>query len=282
MKELWQPIIAEALERGVRESKGPVPGAKLRQIVAHTAVQKGLKYPPEGFESETFGEFLRRFDSAVLVLRRKSQDFLVAPATQPELLARGSSGSLPQLRSDIFDAFTRIPKPPDFISPWYNRLSDTIIWLSPHDPKDSESLASITPASIEQEVADRKIFAQLPEIGEEVRENLLESIKNHGQSVLWAFAQVVRSAGLSRKWHVFRFQQLNSRIRAWSEAQQIAWREDWLVATEESADPLSGGIETSELRSGLAKLQQVFAALEDEDLRRISIPLDVVLKLLRR
>ncbi len=87
MDEVWSTVVSEALERGIKESGGrAVSGAKLRQLVAHLAPQHGVSYPPPGFESTNFSEFLKHFDSQVIVLRRRAQDILLAPVSRPELL----------------------------------------------------------------------------------------------------------------------------------------------------------------------------------------------------
>src|SRR5579862_3847728 len=90
MDKAWEQIVAEALAAGLNTSKGPVPGAKLRELVARSAQSRNLKYPPDGYEQESFGDFLKHFDSIVLVRRRKGKDLLSAPADKPELLAESA------------------------------------------------------------------------------------------------------------------------------------------------------------------------------------------------
>jgi hypothetical protein len=239
MNDQWKAIVSEALTRGVKESKGAVPGAKLRQLIAETAVQHGHVYPPAGFENKSFGEFLKFFDSILVVLRRKAQDTLVAPSDQPTLLINDSGSSLPQLRIDIFEAFTHIARPPDRKEPWYDKTRDDILWLNPEDPKDEATMVPVTPGTKERELEDRRTFAESSEIDPGTRVSLLRSLEEGGQSVLWAFAQIIRSARLSRKWHVFRFRQLTARIRAWCEVFQVSWREEWLVTGEEVVQRIS-------------------------------------------
>jgi hypothetical protein len=67
MNEAWNEIVAEARATGVKTSSGPVPGAKLRELVAKSARRRELDYPPVGHEEESFSDFLKHFDSIVLV-----------------------------------------------------------------------------------------------------------------------------------------------------------------------------------------------------------------------
>ena len=70
MDEVWKQIVAEALAVGLKTSAGPVPGAKLRQLIFRVAKRRDLTYPPSGHEQESFGDFLKHFESIALVRRR--------------------------------------------------------------------------------------------------------------------------------------------------------------------------------------------------------------------
>jgi hypothetical protein len=131
MDEMWTQIVTEALERGLRETKGrPVPGAKLRKLVGSVAVQHGQSYPPAAFEGSSFSDFLKACDSVLIVLKRPAQDLLIAPVEQPELLLNTSDqGSRAEIRRDVFDAFTRIPREADTKSSWYDSERDLFLWL---------------------------------------------------------------------------------------------------------------------------------------------------------
>ena len=72
MNENWQEIIKKAMDSGLASSKGAVPGAKLRQIIAHIAPSYGEQYPPMGHESEKFRVFLGHFVSLVTAMGRTS------------------------------------------------------------------------------------------------------------------------------------------------------------------------------------------------------------------
>ena len=64
------------------------------------------------------------------MLKRPAQDLLVAPIEQPELLLNTSEqGSRAEIRPDVFDAFTRIPREGDTKSSWYDSEHDQFLWL---------------------------------------------------------------------------------------------------------------------------------------------------------
>jgi hypothetical protein len=179
MDEVWSTVVGEALERGIRESGGrAVSGAKLRQLIAHLASQHGVSYPPPGFESTNFSEFLKHFDSQVIVLRRRAQDILLAPVSRPELLiSQSSTGSQTQIRDDVFSAFTRVPREGESTVPWYEPATDRFKWLSQEEGQANPGLVAIPPATWEQEIADRTAFVDSLDIAEEIRGNLKKALK---------------------------------------------------------------------------------------------------------
>jgi hypothetical protein len=284
MEEIWKTVVAEALGRGIRESKGrAVAGAKLRQLVSHVALQNNVTYPPPGFESTNFSEFLKYFDSIAVVLRRRAQDILVAPVDQPELLmGLSTTGNQPQIRTDLFDAFTRIPRETEPRIPWYEPALDRINWLSLEEGEANPLLIPIPPASRNQEIADRRSFTDSLQAEQGTLDNLRRALDEPGSSVLWSFSQILRTAHLSRRWHEYRFQLVTSRIRRWSEAQHVPWQESWLVAPSDAATNDAQVEAAVELASERASLKELLSALDEEDLKRVNIPLDIVLKLFRR
>jgi hypothetical protein len=279
MNENWQEIIKKALELGLATSKGAVPGAKLRQIIARIAPHFNEQYPPAGQESERFSDFLRHFGSLLTVLPRIGQDILVAPFDKPELL--NTSGQT-QLREDIFEAFTRIPRETPPKEPWYERNTDKFRWATVDEILPPLEYAKIPPATFEQELDDRRAFASSPEFDPEIRDSLLATLQDH--AALWAFSGVVRERGLAHKWHFFRFRALVLRIRNWCTSEGLEWREDWLRSrTDQPSQTRPSNL--SDLIDGSQNQYRVegfMKNLSDEDVKRISVPLDIVLKLLQK
>ncbi|MGA8528384.1 MAG: hypothetical protein WB622_01635 [Acidobacteriaceae bacterium] len=283
MDEIWIQIVADALERGLRETKGrPVPGAKLRKLVGSVAAQYGQSYPPAAFEGSSFSDFLKECGSILIVLKRPAQDLLVAPAAQPELLLNISSqGVRAEIRQDVFEAFTRIPRDGDTKSSWYESQRDRFLWLDGESATANDELVPGPRASREQEIDDRRSFVESSVQAGETRDELLKILAEPGNSGLWAFSNMLRKSGLSRKWHEFRFQRVTGRIRAWSEHAHQVWRDDWLVAGEISAsrkaEPATS-IESAADRARRGGLQGLFSRMDEADLQRITVPLDIVIK----
>jgi hypothetical protein len=279
MSDIWQQIVAESLKEGVQISHGAVPGAKLRQLIARTAEKRGEKYPPADRQHQKFGDFLSAFGSLLITLRRNGQDILVAPVDNPELLNSAQNGQA-HLREDIFEAFTHIPRGTPPVEPWYERDTDKVRWVPATESLDPEKFAKIAPATLNQELEDRKAFAQSSEIDSQIAEALVATLQDH--SGLWAFSKSLKEHGLSRKWHLYRFQALVRRIRAWCNAQDVGWREDWLTSTADPPTrPQLGKASISRAEQGRL-FERFVATLDDEDLKRVSVPLDIVLKLLQR
>jgi hypothetical protein len=280
MDEIWTKIVTEALERGLRETKGrPVPGAKLRKLVASVAAQHAQSYPPAAFEGSSFSDFLKACDSILIVLKRPAQDLLVAPVEQAELLLNTSDqGSRAEIRRDVFDAFTRIPRVGDTKSSWYDSARDQFLWLDAESAGANDALVPGPRASKEQEIDDRRSFVDASVQPGETRDALLRTLTETGNSALWAFSNVLRASGLSRKWHEYRFQRLTGRIRIWSEHARQVWRDDWLVAGDVATSRRSEPATETGSVPNRANLQTLISRIDEADLQRITVPLDIVLK----
>jgi hypothetical protein len=279
MDEIWNEVVAEALKRGLETSDGAVPGAKLRELVARIAPKHGVSYPLPGREDEKFADFLKQFSSSVIVLRREGQDLLVAPSDAPQLLDR-SANVYAQIRDDIFEAFTRIPKGSSPRQAWYARDTDTIEWLTEDENPDGVRLVRIPAATLDQELSDRRAFSLSPGIEKDVQDKLLGTLTAH--SALGSFSAVLRAYGLARKWHFYRFSEVVRRIKKWCESEKVLWRDEWLTPVNQhsKADAVAAPSASTEARR--TSFSQLVETLTDEDLRRISVPLDIVLKLFPR
>ncbi len=279
MSDVWREIVAEALKQGVQISKGAVPGAKLRQLIARIAPKYGEQYPPAGHEEEKFGEFLNAFGSLLILLRRNGQDILVAPVDKPQLLDIAEGGQT-QLREDVFEAFTHIPRESPPVEPWYARDTDTIQWSTANESLEPERFVKVPPATLSQELEDRKAFALSSGIDSQIRDSIVATLQEH--SALWAFSKIVKEHGLSRKWHLYRFQAVVQRIRKWCESEHVEWREDWLRSKTDQPSRVKASKMSAPSRGQGHLFEKFVEALSDDDLKRVSVPLDIVLKLLQK
>jgi hypothetical protein len=278
MDETWKQIVAEALQAGLKTSSGPVPGAKLRELIVKAASSHNLQYPPSGHEQESFGDFLKHFDSIVIVRRRKARDLLAAPADMPQLLAEATEGGETLIREDIFEAFTRIPRGVPPAEPWYVLSDDTIAWLLPAELSGSGEMVKIPAATLDQELSERKSFIQSAEIAQEIKGRIAESLDAH--SGLGSFSKLIKAHGLAQTWHRHRFQIVVRRIKAWCATTGVPWREEWVVSSIDAKSPTQGANDLP-TKNQRYLFERFIESLADEDLRRISVPLDIVLKVIK-
>jgi len=282
MDQAWGAVVAEALTRGINDARGAVPGAKLRQLISAVAKEHKLSYPPSEEPQIKFADFLKKFDHLLVTLKRQAQDVLVAPKDRPELLLEtASEEEQAQLRDDVFEAFTFIPKGTPRELPWYDKLTDRFLWIREGTEVDQNALVSLTPASRDQEINSRTAFLTLPDIAPETRDALLPTLGTH--SALWAFSQGIKTRGLGKKWHKYRFQEVLRRLRQWTEAFNIPWKEDWIIDRRLAKFDSHPEIEAIKQQTPqLQNFEEVFRNLTNEDMSRIMIPLDIVLKIRQR
>jgi hypothetical protein len=98
---------------------------------------------------------------------------------------------------------------------------------------------------------------------------------------LRAFSHLVRIHGFARQWHQFRLGTLSSKLREWSVNKAILWHQSWVDLAEPKVIPAYAGAPSVTLDSK-RQLVELAALLSNEDLSRISVPLDIALRLMSR
>lgn len=277
-EDVWQTIVAESLEKALQVTRGrPVPGSRLRQIVATIARKHGEQYPAPDNDAQKFGDFLKQFSSLLIVLRRTGSDFLVAPADRPDLLAGEQEDRYAFVRDDVFEAFTRVPRESPPKEAWYDKDDDKFNWIQADGLIDTGRLIKVPGRTQDEEIEERRAFAMLPQY-EKIQDDLLATLSEH--AAFWAFSRAIKERGLGRNWHLFRMQAVVKRIRLWCEQQQIPWRDEWLTRDTTSSAPEVFANQQRPDSLERATLIKLLAGLSDADLQRIVIPLDLLLKLL--
>ena len=278
MDPIWMEIVAEGLGRAVDASGRAVPGAKLRQIIAQEAFRRKLEFPPGGHENEKFGDFLKHFDSILILMRRGGQDVLVAPSGRPELLLESDSGKAIQLREDVFEAFTRVRNDQSSLRTWYSRERDTFSLVAVTESKDPSKFALVPQTTLEGEVAYRREFVSSQELSHDIRTRLCASLD--GSSALGAFSSSVRAYGLARKWHHHRLEGILRRVKSWCSDEGVNWRDEWLQGRQQTASPIDDPAVAEPTEARRELVARLLERLSKDDLQRVSVPLDIVLKLL--
>jgi hypothetical protein len=267
----WREILSESLKLALSSRDGPVEGARLQPLLKRVAENRGLSFPPQSEPDLRLHEFLSRFPDVVRVQRRPRQDLLVVPVDRADLLT--AAVEFVSVRKDMFDAFTRV-------SPthkaWYSREEDRVIWLAAAAVPKGPGLTAIPPVSAEAEKALRAAFAAQVE-NADVQARLLTALKD--PTPFSSFSKAIHALYLQRSWHAYRAQRVIQAIQTWASENKVPWKEAWLVSSSEAQGGVSG-------QQGLAisptRLAEAIASLDGDDLSRITIPLDIVAKLLRR
>ena len=97
------------------------------------------------------------------------------------------------------------------------------------------------------------------------------------ESALGSFSQAVKDLHLERSWHVFRFERVGQRVKDWASSKQLEWKPGW-TSSSRSIALESSAINSRQTNAFLAGLMQ----LGPDDAKRVLVPLDIVLKLIRR
>ncbi len=282
-EKTWAPIVRAALDDYLRKKSAAspiaVPAAPLKPLIARYAEQSGLVFPPAGYERFKFVDFLALFPSVIKIQRRPGQDALVVTAERADLFADFAQDDARPvnatrarvLRSDVFQAFTKIqPRGQHY---WYSKVSDE--FLATDVNRRGQSLVPVPVNTIEDALAERGDFVSTIADADQQRE--LRGVLSEPSSSLGAFSQLIKELHLEQSWHVFRFDRLVQRIKDWTVSERLEWNDDWTGRgrlTEQEQDTVTAR-ETNAFLAGLMRLGP-------EDAKRVMVPLDIVLKLMRR
>jgi hypothetical protein len=276
MQANWLDIVNEALQIAIGDSGEAVAGAKLRAAVAKIARARSLEFPPE--ELKKFSNFIRSYPNVFETRRRPGGDFLVAPFGQTHLFkAKGDEPASvrKRFRADIFDALTKIFSTGK--SSFYVPATDTIIWLDKKLGAPPDTAIAFPENSTKAELEVRRSFCEGYHENPDTKAALARSLDT--ETDLKPFTDAIQSNGLVEAWHAFRFNFLENKLRRWAEENGIEWHEEWIVGETPGSQAL---VRPAQINSVKERQQLIdfCSLLGDEDIPRINIPLDIVLRLL--
>lgn len=279
MENIWLDIVKDALDLAIAESGEAVAGAKLRAAVAKIANAKNLDFPPP--ELRKFASFIGNHPQFFEIKWRPGHDILIAPQgkselfkTKPDTSEKPASVSK-RIRGDIFDALTRI-----FLtkkSAFYIPATDTIIWLEKSIGAPPDSAIAFPEHSTKDELDVRRQFCNSYQGGEQAKKAMAIALQT--ETDLKPFTDVIHSYGLVGDWHAYRFDFLCTKLRYWAAANNVAWREEWIVEDKPPAQAAARSTQTIIL-DNKQRLMEFCSSLGDDDIPRINVPLDIVLRLL--
>lgn len=282
MESIWHNVVDAALKEGIKfAGVRAISGARLRQLIVQHAKKSGLDFPPPQYNN--FSKFVETFSDLLLIQRRVGQDFLVVPADMPELFtAEAIDSDSSRVRDDLFRALTQIShRDKNDAEQYYLPSSDKIVWLEKDQPKPSDAVP-FPQASFEQEILDRRSFAELSTSPLSLEDRTLLLAALNSPSPLGSFTSAVRDQDLHQHWHRYRMSAVLQRLRTWCSQNDVTWGTTWVVdkPLPNKALPL---ITTTlpnkafEL-SGRDFLTSLADVATTEELARIQVPLDLVIK----
>jgi hypothetical protein len=255
----WRDIVQEAVNSEVAKRGGSVPGSTLKIAILRLA---GREVP-----SGKFADFLKQFSDIISIIHRQGQDILVIP--KENVFLPNKDGDVLNIRHDMYKAFAFVD---DTKTAYYNRELKYIEWFSANEKPVGSQFVPIPPRTVEAEIKVREQFANT--INQDEGEQLLFALTTVNR--LGAFSTKLRELNLFQEWLSYRSKELLERIRRWASENSVYWDDSWIQSrTENVLSPfVIQDIENNKLAAALAGLGK-------EDMSRIVIPLDLVLKLLK-
>lgn len=272
----WIDIVKEALDLTIADLGKAVPGAKLRAAVAKIAKSRNLDFPPP--ELKKFADFIRLNPQVFDVKWRRGHDILIVPQGRTELFDSVTSERddfAKRIREDLFDALTKVFSGKK--APFYLPTTDSVSWLDPKDGAPPALSVQLPQSSKENEFEVRRKFLMSFDGSDTSKVAIAKSLETGAD--LKAFTEAIHSNGLSEEWHTFRFEYLAEKLKSWAEKHNVAWRDDWIVNERPSAQTATFPAQVT-VSAEKKSLVDIFSVLNEEDLSRISVPLDIVLKLI--
>ncbi|MGK5024204.1 hypothetical protein [Janthinobacterium sp. RB2R34] len=282
MNQQWRALVVECLQEAMsRNPDRPVAGAPFSQLLKRRAEVEGLDFPPAPFKK--FLPFVESFKDVVIVQTRPGQDALIVPSDRADLLSSPSDSRANRLRDDIFLALTSLGARSN-ADPFYLRESDEINWFG-HGQARPQNALPFPKASFEQEIADRTAFIDSTEetLPHENKARLSAALQ--ATSPLGAFSREIKNLQLSQAWHRFRMRAILTRLQRWASDSGLEWKSAWISENSATSEQVPAAeqipVPQADVLAG-AFGREFFTALaevvSDDDLHRISIPLDLVAK----
>lgn len=125
----------------------------------------------------------------------------------------------------------------------------------------------------------RETFVKRPEgMAQMAKDALRAALGSDGP--LRQFSYAIRSYGLIQDWHLFRMTALSEQLRSWATAHALSFKDDWF-GSDEPRTIVTPATALAAVAAGNKRgLVELAGLLTEDDISRISVPLDVVLRLL--
>ncbi|MGP0075755.1 MAG: OST-HTH/LOTUS domain-containing protein [Bryobacteraceae bacterium] len=255
------------------ERNTPLPGALVKAQMVAGAKEIGSEFSERALGFRKFIDFIRSVPE-VAIQGRSGSDILLAPGTAGELLAAYAS-PLPRLRRDFWRAFIEFPVPN--VIRLYDPDEDKVLHVESGTQRPG---IQIEPAGRDEQVEWRRTFAE--EQPEPIKDHLLASLSTPGTAMFNEFARRLREhPSVMRAWNRYLQKQITDRVATWAAKHGVA-DERWIASVRFTQ--LDGEIVPAKPQniSQRAELYNFFDQLPVDDLLELRVPLDWVLRVIRR
>ena len=258
----WKTLAVRAL-RDLDGASKMVPGAKLRQQMAFLGDESGFDVAGHVKRSgKQFSDLIAQVEG-ISIRKRAGSDMLVGlfGAKTPEEPSVQEERREPAegLRSDVFQAFTRITPLPFSYLPAVDRFV-------PQDQAKGQSI-EVPPSTLDEAIEDRRRFVDTLDTGR--RKPFLDALQA-STSPLAAFRKVVAEQGAGHQWARALTEAVGTRVRSWASRNGVVPRDDWFRRERKSAS-----------LSAHAALARLAPYLTADEIRGLHIPFRAVEALLK-
>jgi hypothetical protein len=272
--EQSRSLLLKVVQDLYSERHSPVPGALVKAEVIREGMQQGASFSERELGFKGFADFVRSVPGIGIQFRIGS-DMLLAPSSATEFLS-AYAHPLPRLRRDFWRAFIEFPVPNTVRL--YDEVEDKILH---EDATTQRKGVLIEPASRETQIQWRREFAEGQP--DDIKGALLSALDGTGTAPFNEFARRLReNPTVMRAWNLYLQKLITDQVVAWAAAHNIPddrWRGS--AANIRPDGSLSQAASKPQSIGQRAELYNFFDSLPLEDLLKLRVPLELVLKATR-
>ncbi len=242
--------------------------------VVEQASQQGASFNERELGFKNFIEFVRTVPE-IAIQQRPGSDMILAPKGAEETLS-AYAHRLPRVRRDFFRAFIEFPVPDTCRI--YDPVQDKVIYEPAGGKRNG---IPIEPIKKDTQVEWRREFAA--EQPDEVNTVLTAALGSPHGSPFTEFARRLREHPLvARSWNRYLQKRITDCVASWADANKVS-SDLWQVAADDflAGSPTTGTDLRPRGTSQRTELYNFFDSLPLEDLLKLRVPLELVLKAAR-
>jgi hypothetical protein len=267
-------LLVEVVQALYNERHSPVPGALVKARIIDEANQRGASFSERELGFKSFVDFVRETPGIAIQIRIGS-DMILAPSSATETLS-AFARPLPRLRRDFWRAFIEFPVPNTMRL--YDETEDKVVYeAAPTQRKGT----LIEPIPHDTQIRWRQQFAE--EMPEDIKATLLTALDGTGRAPFNEFARRLReNPPVMHAWNRYLQKLIVDHVAEWATANNIS-SERWSAGTDRTGN---GSImEAGSMPQTLSQRAELYNFLDNlpiEDLLQLRVPLEWVLKVIRK